>query len=73
MAGEGDIRQAVALLAFAQMVEASEWETKERAQKALAELEECLPAEAFHAAQGKGHAIDLAEAVSTALGWLSPG
>lgn len=48
-----------------------EWETKQRAEKALAQLEEGMSPEEFHAAQERGQSAELVATIRDARAWLA--
>jgi len=66
----GDVAQAVEWLALAASHPNAEWETKQKAEKALAKLEGQLSAEEFSAAREQGRVADLETILPTVLAWL---
>lgn len=71
IARKGEASEAVALLAFAEHCPASEWETRRRAAQILAQLQELLPAAAFHTAQEQGQARVLPELTAELVALLA--
>ena len=69
-AAAGDVAQAVEWLALAASHPNGEWETQQKAQKALTELEGQLSAEDFSAAQARGQSAALETVISAVLAWV---
>ncbi|MBI3960425.1 MAG: tetratricopeptide repeat protein [Chloroflexi bacterium] len=67
----GAVAQAVEWLALAASHPNGEWETKQRAGKALAELEGQPSADEFSAAQKRGQKAELVTVIPVVLAWLA--
>ncbi len=70
-AAAGEMAQAVEWLALAGSHPNGEWETQQKAQNALAELERQLSTEDFSAAQARGRAAELDAVISAVLARLT--